>query len=335
MVCKVAENGPLSAMRDDIGAERVCHSFRAGCIHRLRQADARHALGAPGAAIGYCQALFNRAGSHDENTQRIVKLLDEIGAPWHRSHELFWGNRGESAVQEYVLEASASLAGNGRVPILITGLDPRIDKTTIAEILQSGSHVVPGETILLRIVLGSMESAEIAIQIMRDISSEAMRSQTMPRWWPLLQGSFTAAQWNEIIREAGDVWKYANVAMNPWMTESAFRSVQAQITVAQVPVGLAEGIKPDGQIQMASGMVRLTDAPEKDAKYNIYDYFSRALQLESAPILLVLGPSLTEWTDRVNQDRLEALLPLLTTGSRDLWHGLSDDAFSMIWNFAA
>lgn len=335
MACKVAENPPLKRLRADLGLAPICHSFRADCIHRLPQPEPKHNLGGPGAAIGYCQALFNRLGSHQANTIRISRLLKEVSAPWYNSHELYWGNRGDTPISDYVLEASEPLIGDGRVPILITALDAYEDRKEIGEILNSESLVVPGETILVRVLISNEQAQASAIRVMKMLLGNAEKSGVMPRWWPLLQGDLTPQEWAGFAEKAGALWKYSNIAMNPFMNSNCFDYLRDQITVAQVPVGLSEGVHSDGIIQMAEGQVRLTGAPEIGAQYNLFNYFERAKQLTYAPILLVLGPALPEWGDIVNQKRLEALVPVLETGCRNLWHGLSEDNYNMVWNFAA
>lgn len=336
MACKIAENSPLRRLRTDLGYDPICHSFRADCIHRLAQPKPEYNLGGPGAAIGYCQALFNNEESPGKNTLRVSKLLEEIKAPWHKSHELFWGYRGETAISDYVIEASKPLIGDGRVPILITGLKVKKNQKEIEKILASKSYVVPGETILLRIIIDDLEAVKTALYYMETLIEQAKKKGHMPHWWPLLQGAFSPSEWIKIKSLAGNMWKYFNIAVNPFVERSAFDVIKSQVTVAQVPIGLAEGVQKDsGVIRMAPGMMQLTGAPARNAEYNLFSYFEMVKELEYAPILLVLGPTLPEWSDEINQARLKALIPLLDKGCRNLWHGLSEKNYKMVWNFAA
>src|SRR5690349_3082307 len=106
MACKVAENVPLAKLRSALGVQASCHSFRPICISGLpRYAPDTAALAAPGAVIGYCQALFGRRESPTAHTQFVIDSLSQVGAPWKLSHELFWGYRGEVTPQAYLDEA--------------------------------------------------------------------------------------------------------------------------------------------------------------------------------------------------------------------------------------
>jgi hypothetical protein len=335
MVCKVADNPPLKKLRNDLGFKPVCHSFRASCIHRLPTPSKDYNLGGPGAAIGYCQALFNKVGSPHENTNNVVSLLQEIGAPWAKSHELFWGYKGESSTEEYVVDASGPLIGDGRVPILITALNAGSDQAEISKILSAPTSVVPGETILLRILIDDVDSAKAAVVQMRILIARARNENQMPQWWPLIQGALTVNEWREVQLMAGEMWPYFNIAATPWTSSAAYNLIKDQITVAQVPVGLKEGISLDGTVVMVDKHIKLPGTPETDAVYNLLEYFETLKNSVSAPTLIVLGPSKPEWTEEINKARLQALLPLLEDGCKNLWDGLAKSDYETVWSYVA
>src|SRR3954469_3526915 len=101
MVCSIAHNRPLDRLRMAIGAPRQCHSLRAWCIDGLAPRSGGGTMGIQGTALGYCQALFSHAGDPLTHTRRVSELLREIDAPWHLSHELFWGHRGGCTPQAF------------------------------------------------------------------------------------------------------------------------------------------------------------------------------------------------------------------------------------------
>ncbi len=335
MVCKVADNPPLRKLRADLGFASVCHSFRASCIHRLPTPEPQFNLGGPGAAIGYCQALFHSIGDPEQNTLAVTEVLHEIGAPWSKSHELFWGYREQVPVSEYVKRASKPLTGTGRVPILITGLHVSRDAKELENIIDSSTLVVPGETILLRIIVDDISSAKAAVRLMRNLIQKARKESSMPCWWPLVQGHLTAKDWGIVKDYAGSDWQYINIATTPWTTDEAFRFVKDQVTVAQIPLGLASGVHSDGTLHMVDGHIKLPGTPESNASYNLFNYFDEIKHAESAPTLIILGPAQPEWTLNDNKSRVRALLPLLESGCRTLWNGLGKSDYEEIWGYVA
>jgi hypothetical protein len=100
------------------------------------------------------------------------------------------------------------------------------------------------------------------------------------------------------------IWKFVNVAVNPFMSPETFEYLRDQITVGQIPIGLSEGISSDGTIQLAPGMVRLTGAAGDRQAYSLPAYMENLSTLDTAPTLIVLGPALPEWSDMVNHDAL-------------------------------
>jgi len=61
MACKVADNQPLQRLRKDLGLPFQCHSLREHCVQGQSRQIGDFTMGGSGAAIGYCQALFNRS----------------------------------------------------------------------------------------------------------------------------------------------------------------------------------------------------------------------------------------------------------------------------------
>lgn len=333
MACRLAENEPLLQLREDLGLPKQCHSLREDCVHGLTRLEKHQVLAAPGAVIGYCQALFNRVGDPREHTSRFTSLLQSIGAPWPKSHELFWGYRGADQPQAYLNGALGPLAGTGRVPIVITGLDPAKDSVELNNLLQTQPGVMQNEPVLVRIVLGSQESFVATARLIRSLLADCRRDRRMPIWWPLLQSTMPIEQWNWLKVELADEWKYLNVAVNPFTTDDVFDFVSDRITVAQIVVGHAEGISDDGVITMAPGM-KIAGAAD-GASYRLRDYIARLATLEVVPTLIVLGPSLPEWTDEMNTARLAKLLPHVDSACRSLWSDLPPDQISMILKMPA
>src|SRR3989338_2249674 len=146
-----------------------------------------------------------------EHTLNLIKQLEEINAPWHRSHELYWNYREHEPVEDYIQEAIKPLLGSGRVPILITSLDPAKDKNIIEQILATMPAVMPGETILVRLSLNSSDSIRPAVEIIQSILKNCKKNKSMPVWWPLLQGDLKIDQWKELQAMLGKDWQYVNL----------------------------------------------------------------------------------------------------------------------------
>lgn len=333
MGCHIAENRPLSLLRDHLGLEEQCHSFRTTCA-MARDSDKGHnALGAPGAVIGYCQALFNYQGSARRQTEHVMKMLKDMSAPWWASHEMFWGYRGDESASDYLRDGMEPLRGFGRMPVLITGLDPLNDMPTLENIFSSKAPVVAGETVLVRMSIGSVASAQAAGAWVRRLYGAALESRSMPEWWPLFQSPSGSEVWNVLREESGDAWPYVNVAVNPFASDNAMEAIGEQLTVAQVTIGLSEGIGSNGKIQLAPGM-KIMGAPDK-AEWDFNEYFAKISTYKDLPTLIVLGPSQPEWTDQMNADRIRAILPLLSEGCEKLWRDISQSRRDMLLSLAA
>lgn len=316
MGCHIAENQPLQDLRKNLGLKESCHSsLRAGrCVHALPQQDGLK--GVTGAVIGYCQALFANAGTPKTQTVSVITALEEIKAPWRMSHELFWGYRNGHTAEAFVEEGCAPLVESGRVPVVITGLDTHHQWDEIHDLVSSVPKVAEGETILLRLTMHDEHSGAAAAVLIDELASEAKKQERMPLWWPLLQSNSPEA-WERLEKHAGGNWHYINAAVNSFTPLEVFKRVSANITVAQIPLGLAEGVASDGAIRLAAGQTITGAVPE--AVYNIYEYCRLLAALETAPTLIILGPALPNWTDEMNKARVAALLPHLTKATETLW----------------
>ncbi len=334
MVCTIAENAPLNRLSLDLGVGLQCHSLRKHCVKALERREGDFFMGIPGAALGYCQALFQRSGNAYEHTINVARYLSEINAPWSRSHEMFLGYQGNQSVEEFVRDGTSSLRSGGRMPILITGLNACTDKATIEDITSIDLGVFEGETSLVRFVLDGKDSIDATVGIISKLVQDAEASQQMPKWWPLLQGNLDIKEWQYLQKELGSLWNYINIAVNPYADISVYESILNQVTVAQVAIGDAANIHQDGTIILPEGMV-LTGA-KPSASYNIYDYFQSLSSMKDAPTVIVLGPSMPGWSVDQNKHRISKLIPLLKDSvSNTLWSELSGDARKEVWSLVA
>lgn len=333
MGCKIAENEPLKRLRMDIGLPLQCHSLREDCIHKLQRADGNGTMGIPGAAIGYCQALFRKTTSSEDNTRKIIKNLQEIKAPWHLSHELFWGDKGSEPLEEFLTNSMLPLIGNGRIPILITPLNLDTDYEVIKEVLTVYPKVLNNETILLRVIISNKQSIDNAVKIIKAQVAEANLNKEMPKWWLLLQGDMDMSLWNYLRSQLAENWQYSNLAVNPFTVDNLPDFCWEQVTVGQVVIGHKEGVNNTGEISLPSGM-KISGAKELD-KYNLYDYFKKLSVLNTSPTLIVLGPSLPEWSDEYNQERLNVLMPVFKDALPILWNDLHTSRVNMVLSLTA
>lgn len=321
MVCRVADNPPLKALRAFIGAEESCHSFRGDCLHRLNPAANDRALGASGAIFGYCQALFARIGTPAENTIRVQRLLQAIDAPWAFSHELFWGHKGEMGVQDFVSSAVEPLTGLGRVPILITSLTPTANVDELREICGVTPPVAENEPILFRTVAATRDDLLRFAEMIDGMVASALRARVMPKWWPLIQTSCDESDWLWFRDRLGSNYRFVNTAINPFQQPRMIELMRDQVTVMQVPIGEASDI-------LSSGCVDLNDHVPIFGKgsakgYDAAEFLSELDKFDAAPTLIVLGPTLPEWTDADNQRRVAAILPFIRSACLEAWHGIS------------
>lgn len=333
MVCSINDNRPLKKLEKELNLPPRCHGKRRECIHGFETTDGDFVMGLPGTALGYCQALFNYTGHPATHTKKVIRLLTEIEAPWSNSHELFWGHRDTETPGEFVEQGTQPLLGTGRVPILITGLDPRFHRQELEEIMATTPALPKNETLLLRTILTGENSTREIASIIRNLLFEARSTETMPKWWPLLQGDLSAHEWERLRNELGTDWNFTNVAVNPFVSDDVREIVQEQITVAQIPVGLAEGIHADGRIEIPHGM-KITGASD-GAFYSLPEFASMLVTLPLSPTLIILGPALPDRSDLDNQKRLATLLPLLRITCDKLWDGLTPQRREEVWKLTA
>lgn len=333
MACHIAANPPLARLRAFLGLPEQCHSFRPRCAMGLEAGPKAWTLGAPGAAIGYCQALFGRAGVAAEHTRHVLRLLQEIDAPWANSHEMFWGHIGDEPPEQFLVGGMTPLVGSGRVPVLITSLDPAADGTVIDSIFAAQPPICPGETVLVRLVLERDGAVAAAASLMRRLVDRAVSDHEMPTWWPLWQSPASVDVMVRLKSALGELWKYANVAVNPFTPNEVHSLVGDQLTVAQVVVGAADGIASDGQVTLAAGMTISGAAPL--ASYSLPAYFEKLSDLETPPTLILLGPSRPSWTDGMNQERIAKLLPHLHSACTHLWHRIEKNRRDQVWRMSA
>ena len=333
MGCKIAENLPLSKLAKTLGVSVRCHGRRHACIQNLSMEADDVVLGAAGAVLGYCQALFQPSATPAEHTIKVSRLLSEIDAPWAQSHELFLGHRGNRTTTGFVSDAFEPLRGTGRVPILITGLDPADDAAELEKIIASPIPVPESQTVLVRIVLKSPESMDAVARLLLRMVKESTINHRLPLWWPLLQSPLPVSEWRRLRTLLGDVWAYTNIAVNPFADDALFDEAPEQITVGQIAVGKTEEIYDDGLISLAPEMKIL--GSEATGVYSLNVFLERLARLPVVPTLIVLGPSQPGWNDEANQRRLVKLLPLLRKGCNTLWHELTPERRNEVWKLAA
>lgn len=333
MVCRIADNPALDRLRSDIGAERLCHSQRVDCVHRLPRAEEEGYYGIAGAFIGYCQALFSLQHPYSANTNRIIGLLESEGLPWARSHELFYGHKGSRTVSDFVKGAADPLRSLGRVPILITGLSPSTDASRLEEIFDASAEVVPGETILVRLVVHDDGSFTALETMLRRLVDEAVARRAMPRWWPLVQSGGSARQWDELRKRLGSLWKYMNVAVNPYSPNDHWEAVADQIMVMQFVVPHERDIDEDGNVRLSDGM-QISGAAA-GANYNIRQLVQRASALSNWPTSIFLGPTLSEWSDGDNLRRVAKAVRIFGDETESLWQRSGQGRYSELLKMAA
>ncbi len=336
MACSIAVNIPLQRLRKHLGLPEQCHSSIRSerCLHGLPSGGVG-ANGIIGAAFGYCQGLVNRSTEGPaEHTNLVTKTLEEIHAPWNRSHELFWGYKPETmSATEFIELAIRPLEKDGRVPVLITGLDPSEDRAEIETIFNAKPKLAEGETMLVRLILSNEKSINAVVELIRKIIQNSEVKSKMPQLWPLLQGHLTIVQWNQLKTTLGNFWKYVNVAINPFTPPEIITEIERQVTVAQIVVGNEFGITDD-VINIIPG----NDVSNslKDKKYSLKDYFTTLLSLDTTPTLIVCGPSKPEWKPDENKRQLSKLLMLVKKYVNEiLWKTVCSERQKLLWELQA
>ena len=344
MACRIADNQALQRLSDDIGLAPVCHSLRKDCHRGLERSSGNYALGAAGAAIGYCQGLFNRIGSPEEHTRYLIGRLVEMGAPLALSHELLWNYRQGETPSQYIDEACRPLLGTGRVPIIITNLDPEENKREVGEIFASDAPIYNGESMLVRLRL-SRDSVFGASALMNGCVLGAYRGKQMPKMFPLFQADCGLEVLDDliaVIQATGDATekavgkridtsKYINIAIGPFTDPGILEKHGDKITVAQFFVGPEDGIHSDGNVLVHGNCV---GSPE-DISYNIFEFAERVRKLGTLPTSIICGPSKPEWTERDNLERLRKYLELFEKATETMWGDIDREAREKVMSLIA
>lgn len=333
MACIIGENRPLQQLSADFDIDPVCHSPRGACRLGRRTARGPGVFGIPGAALGYCQALFRYQGDAEAHSRFVHNELSRIHAPWAKSHEIYWGHRRAEPKELYLSNAMNPLVDNGRVPIVITGLDPARDEDEIRELLNLQAPVRRQETVLVRLVISSLDSIGPMSRIVAELVDRVATEKTPPAFWPLLQGDVGDDVWKALAHAIGDAWLYMNVAVNPWTPLSKETKITSQVTVAQVPVGLACGITADGTVQIEPGQLAGFD---EGARYNMEEYLTQvSLTVDVPPTIILLGPTKPTWTDEQNALRVAQTLPHLRRALEGLWNKVAPAVRDSVWALPA
>jgi hypothetical protein len=333
MICSIADNRPLKKLERALNLAPRCHGKRRECVQGFETSNGDFVMGLPGTALGYCQALFGYAGSPQLHTSKVLKLLTEVEAPWSHSHELFWGHRQTESPGQFIERGMKPLVGSGRVPILITGLDAKTHRAELESIIETSPAVPKNETVLVRTVLTDDSSIREVADIISKLLRATRSTHTMPKWWPLLQGSLTPQQWVLLQNSLGEDWQYVNVAVNPFVSENIFEMLREQITVGQITLGGPDSISDSGEIGIPREM-KITGATE-GATYSLIEFASKLWTLPMPPTLIVLGPTQAGWTDLINQQRIAKLLPVLRRACEILWQSLTPERRIEVWKMVA
>lgn len=256
----------------------------------------------PEGAIGYCQGLFHKDGATPSaHTVNVKRYLEEVEAPYPTSHELLrpYQPVGMSTT-EYVKQAGAPLSLTGRVPILITTLDPSTDASVIDEVFSD--HECTG-TMLVRLALNSPDSIRSAAALLERVVSTAEVSGFIPSRYPLFQSdSYSSKDWNDFKHEAGDHWDYAAVAVSPFTSKAAIEAIKPNVAVAQYFVGDRNRINSDGTITLPAAMCVQDGKKGESVQYNVFEYKERIRDIRALNI--VCGQALPSWSHSENLDRV-------------------------------
>lgn len=244
--------------------------------------------------------------------------IEEIDPKWFKSHELFWGYRQNEQIEEYIQRAIAPLLDSGRVPVLITNLDPATDIKEIREIFNTKPLVIPGETILVRLALNSVHSIQPIADLMNEIVENARKTKQMPTWWPLIQAEFDLATWKKLKKALGENWNYTNIAMHPFMDKNTIRELKPQITVAQFFIGAADDIHESGTVAVDLKNCAGQRSPNKKT-FNIFQYTKQIKSSGLNPTCIICGPSLPHWTVGDNKNRLNKYMAVFVKAADSLW----------------
>lgn len=324
MACDIANNGPLQLLRKRLGVPEHCHSSLrlGGCHHHLAENEDMTAVrGGMGAVLGWCQALFPHKNQWPaDHTEYISAMLTNLNAFWPKSQEIYYGHRPPAmSATDFLTQAMRPLLGAGRIPVIITSFDAsQVDE--VSEIVGSNPPIAAGETVLVRLLL-TPGSIAPAVKLVEGLIEEAGQLGQMPKFWPLFQGvaSTMHNEWSEFLELLGNNRQFINIAINPFSGRVPCFLAGDQIVVAQVPIGLADGMEDNGTIKLAPGM-SITDAAAEES-YNLFRYAEMFNCIRSGvmPTVIVLGPSLPQWTEQMNFDRVKKANELVGQMTQILW----------------
>jgi hypothetical protein len=242
--------------------------------------------------------------------------------PWPKSHEIFYGHKGDLSSSSFIDGAAGPLIDGGRLPVFITGLDPSMESEGVREIFESQPSI-SAQTMFVRLQLKSRASIAAAANLLVSLVEQARMQRQLPRFWPLFQGDLSVSDWQRFVSECGSNWQYAAVAVNPFVSTDVLALLKDQIAVAQIPIGAAEGVNQDGRIVLPGDM-NILGTSGKEAEYYLSTFVRNLAIIDnSPPVLIVLGPALQGWTHEESCQRLERFNPLLRLACRNLWGHLT------------
>ena len=252
--------------------------------------------------VGYCQALFAKDSDAGAHTKLVKDELALAGAQFAASHELFlghWNQSNESFQDWFNAAAYPLLEATGCVPVLITGLEASYPAA--AAIWQVGHKL--GEPVLVRTLPQDLSAVgELLFQII-----STAKAAGKVDWWPLLQASAATSLefWQDMAEALGENWKYACVAVDPFVTDDVREFLRWQTVVAQLMIGDLTDIQDE--MSLPAGMFA---AYPSGGQYDLRRYIE-SLDNDKKDILIILGPSRPEWSRQHNRTRISAVKSLL------------------------
>lgn len=312
----------LERLRKVAGASPQCHSSRPHCQLGYNQDEDRSTvLGIQGAAVGYCQGLLNKreGDTPEDHTVYFTEQLKSLGAPFYESHELLITQKPrDMSVEEFVRSAAKPLLVEGRVPILITDYDTKADYSKIREIFDSPSPVKRGESILVRMVVDSEDSVDLAARLINETVQVVKSEQKVPSWWPLLQSgrNFGVEEWNKLHDRVGSNWDYVTLAVHPFSTDM-LDDYKQNVIVAQWLVGRPKRTYPNGDVNLHTTNCMVSNG---NSQYNIYEFGRQLRESGLNPTSILCGGSLPSWTEEENRKRLELYLPHFQDTVKSIWN---------------
>lgn len=251
--------------------------------------------------VGFCQALLPLTLDPESHTKTFSSLLKDAGSAFNNSHELFLGHCDDTErFDTWFASACAPLtaARNGCVPVLITGLSV----SNAQFIFNQKTHTL-NEPVLVRIIVD--DDLESVVHLMQRVAKRVLTGE-MPAFYPLLQASISTNSefWDTLRSALGSNWQYTCVAVDPWVDHDVRAIIREQTVVAQVPIGDATGLGTT--ITIAAGI--LAAWPQGTS----YDFTRYVSSLDDDDIVIVLGPSPSQWSVEENRDRIGTIVQMLT-----------------------